>query len=39
MTKIEELREKGLLVLDDGAWIVDLAPYGMPPALILKLPL
>ena len=36
---VEELREKGLLVQDDGAWIVDLAPYGMPPALILKLPL
>ena len=33
---VEELREKGLLVQDDGAWIVDLAPYGMPPALILK---
>ena len=33
---VEELREKGLLKQDDGAWIVDLQKYGMPPALILK---
>ena len=33
---VEELREKGLLKIDDGASIVDLADYNMPPALILK---
>lgn len=33
---VEQLREKGLLKLDDGASIVDLEPYGMPPCLILK---
>ncbi len=33
---VEELREKKLLVQDDGAWIVPLDAYGMPPALILK---
>ena len=34
--QVELLREKGLLKLDDGASIVDLEPYGMPPCLILK---
>lgn len=33
---VEELREKDLLKIDDGASIVDLADYNMPPALILK---
>jgi arginyl-tRNA synthetase len=33
---IDELREKGLLKLDSGAYIVDLAPYDMPPCLILR---
>ena len=33
---VEELREKGLLKIDDGASIVDLEKYGMPPCLILK---
>ena len=33
---IDELRAKGLLIKDDGAQIVDLQPYGMPPALILR---
>ena len=33
---IEELREKGLLVESDGAEIVDLSDYDMPPCLILK---
>ncbi|MBR6808591.1 MAG: arginine--tRNA ligase [Clostridia bacterium] len=34
--QIEVMREKGLLKLDDGASIVDLEEYGMPPCLILK---
>lgn len=34
--QIEILREKGLLRLDDGASIVDLSEYNMPPCLILK---
>lgn len=34
--QIEKLREKGLLKIDDGASIVDLEEYGMPPCLILK---
>lgn len=34
--QIELLREKGLLKLDDGASIVDLSDYHMPPCLILK---
>lgn len=34
--QVERLREKGLLKLDDGASVVDLEPYGMPPCLILK---
>ena len=33
---IRELEEKGLLQDSDGARIVDLEPYGMPPYLILK---
>lgn len=33
---VEELKEKGLLKNSDGASIVDLEEYGMPPCLILK---
>ncbi len=33
---VEELKEKNLLSIDDGASIVDLEAYGMPPCLILK---
>lgn len=33
---VEELRQSGLLKIDDGASIVDLSEYNMPPALILK---
>ncbi len=33
---IEELDSKGLLVESDGAKIVDLNEYGMPPCLILR---
>ena len=33
---VEELKEKGLLKVSDGASIVDLEEYGMPPCLILK---
>ncbi|MBQ8081196.1 MAG: arginine--tRNA ligase [Clostridia bacterium] len=33
---VEELQEKGLLQDSDGAKIVDLEAYGMPPCLILK---
>ncbi len=33
---IDELRQKGLLIEDKGAQIVDLSDYGMPPALILR---
>ncbi len=33
---IDELKEKGLLRYSDGAAIVDLEEYGMPPCLILK---
>ncbi|MBR5859447.1 MAG: arginine--tRNA ligase [Clostridia bacterium] len=33
---VAELREKELLKLDDGASIVDLSEWNMPPALILK---
>ncbi|MBQ3234827.1 MAG: arginine--tRNA ligase [Clostridia bacterium] len=33
---IDELQEKGLLVESDGAKIVDLEEYGMPPCLILR---
>lgn len=34
--QVEKLRQMGLLKVDDGASIVDLTPYGMPPCLILK---
>lgn len=33
---VDELREKELLKIDDGASIVDLSEWNMPPALILK---
>ncbi len=33
---VEELRQSGLLTVDDGASIVRLDEYNMPPALILK---
>ena len=33
---IKELEEKGLLKESQGAKIVDLEPYGMPPCLILR---
>ena len=33
---IDELKAKGLLKEDNGAQIVDLQDYGMPPALILR---
>lgn len=33
---LDELRAKGLLVESQGAQIVDLEPYGMPPCLILR---
>jgi len=33
---VEELKEKNLLKLDQGAHIVDLGEYNMPPCLILK---
>ena len=33
---IDELKEKGLLKISDGASIVDLEEYGMAPCLILK---
>ncbi len=33
---IEDLRAKGLLKLDDGANIVDLSAYDMPPCIILR---
>ena len=34
--QVEKLREMGLMKIDDGASIVDLDEYGMPPCLILK---
>ncbi len=34
--QVELLRQKGLLKIDDGASIVDLSEYNMPPCLILK---
>ena len=34
--QIKIMRDKGLLKLDDGASIVDLSEYNMPPCLILK---
>ena len=33
---VEELKEKNLMTLDDGASIVNLEEYNMPPCLILK---
>ncbi len=33
---VEELREKGLLKVDQGASIVDLNEYDMPPCIILR---
>lgn len=33
---VQELREKGMLKKDEGAEIVDLSDYDMPPVLILK---
>ena len=33
---VNELKEKNLLVESDGAQIVDLEAYGMPPAIILR---
>ena len=33
---VDEMRDKGLLVESQGAHIVDLEPYGMTPAVILK---
>lgn len=33
---IEELKEKGLMRESEGAYLVDLEEYGMPPALIMK---
>lgn len=33
---VDELREKGLIKISDGASIVDLEEYDMPPCLILK---
>ena len=33
---IQELRDKGLLTQSEGAQVVDLSPYDMPPCLILK---
>lgn len=34
--QVEKLREMGLLKIDDGASIVDLSEYKLPPCLILK---
>ena len=33
---VDELKEKGLIKISDGASIVDLEEHGMPPCLILK---
>ena len=33
---VDELREKGLLVESQGAQVVQLEEYGMPPALVLR---
>lgn len=33
---VDELKDKGLLKDSEGAKIVDLEPYGMPPCLILR---
>ena len=34
--EVQKLRDKGLLKIDDGASIVDLEKFNMPPCLILK---
>ncbi len=34
--QIQKMRDMGLLKIDDGASIVDLSDYNMPPCLILK---
>ena len=34
--QVDKIRDAGLLKIDDGASIVDLEEYGMPPCLILK---
>ncbi len=34
--QVQKLRDSGLLKIDDGASIVSLEEYGMPPCLILK---
>lgn len=34
--EVEKLRKSGLLTIDDGASIVDLSKWNMPPCLILK---
>ena len=34
--EVQKLRDAGLLKIDDGASIVDLSEYNMPPCLILK---
>ena len=34
--QVQKLRDMGLLKIDDGASIVDLSHYNMPPCLILK---
>ncbi len=33
---VQELKDKNMMVIDDGASIVDLSAYNMPPCLILK---
>ena len=33
---VEELKQSNIMVIDDGASIVDLSEYNMPPCLILK---
>ncbi len=33
---VDELREKGLLIESEGAQVVDLEQYGMPPCIILR---
>lgn len=33
---VEELKAKGMLKIDDGASVVDLSEFNMPPVLILK---
>ena len=33
---VDELKQKGILKFDNGAYIVDLEPYKMPPCIILR---